>query len=754
MERRTGKINAHIIVIENKTKKGIIVFVYYDYIPVAKFNVDNLFERRFAAVELVERGICNQTTAAEICGFHRNTVANLLSLRQLLGIEAVVEDNRGLKKPLKYVEEIQVVIERLLREHSDWTDQQIADQAARELTMDISRSAVARIRTSGKEEEEEQKIPDKKSLLELCTIAEKIDTEKNESYQLELNFAADEQFRKKKEELEQQVPLQGSNQTEQSLIERLQIGERNPFAGSFMHHLFLNEMGYESLMGNLPLHEGNSYQSIDIMSTLYFSIATERKSIESLKLVNSTDFGCLIGLNRSPDKNVLRSHFTDVAEGYPGGELIDGFAQILLKNNRIDKEVFFIDGHFLPYYGLHVIAKGYYTVRRLAMKGNELYVISDLNGRPLFFITESNEIDFRPIISRAVDKVISLGISRPIFCFDRGGYGVHFFTELDKNADFITWAKYLSDKELERITEDDFISCLFLNNKRYLVCEQVRELKESIQTASNEGRIEASRIRLRLVIIEDIKSGKRMGIYSNNKTRSSADIAYYMLNRWGDSENLYKELMAKFNLNYHPGYDIEELKQQPIVDNPDIPLIKKAIKILNKELEVINENISNIQTRILKRNDKRLNKKLQKFDQDLQEKNKEKHNFEEKLKTLPEKVSILEVLKGKPMSRCDLEKKKLYDLLQFMVMHSYERLEEIFRQYYNDFRDIKQILRMITLKSGYIKLIGDTLIVLIDRIDRKKYQIAAEKLCQKLNRMNITLNGRVKMKLLFYLSKF
>jgi hypothetical protein len=58
-----------------------------------------------------------------------------------------------------------------------------------------------------------------------------------------------------------------------------------------------------------------------------------------------------------------------------------------------------------------------------------------------------------------------------------------------------------------------------------------------------------------------------------------------MLQRWGDSENFFKEMTARFNLNYHPGYDIEELEKQPLVENPDIFLIKKAIKTLKQELQ-------------------------------------------------------------------------------------------------------------------------------------------------------------------------
>ena len=293
-----------------------------------------------------------------------------------------------------------------------------------------------------------------------------------------------------------------------------------------------------------------------------------------------------------------------------------------------------------------------------------------------------------------------------------------------------------------------------MNDKRYLVAEQLRDVSESIQTARKEGRDRPITIQLRLVVFENIDTGKRMGIYTNNKDKPASYIAYYMLNRWGDSENLYKKLMAMLNLDYHPGYDIEELENQPFVDNPDIALIKEAIKILKKEIDQLLKSQQDIQNRLSKRKDKRLTKKLSKIVKELEEKKNEKNNFEDKLKSLPEKVSIVELLKGKKMSRCDLEKKKLYDLMQFMVLHSYERLEDLFSPYYKDKRDIKPVLRMITRQAGYLKLIGDTLIVLLDRIDLEKHRFAAEQLCHQLNRTNITLNGRIKMKLYFYISKF
>lgn len=755
MERYTEKITTHILLIKQKDIKGqLIITVCYDYVPVAKFNKNRHAERKIAAVELIERHICNKSTAARICGFHRNTINNFLAIKQALGIEALLEENRGLKQPLKYIKQVQQTIKELLVQYPDLSDAQIAKRVSKKLDMDIHRNGVARIRVAEQSPNNTDIIFSKDRLIELSKVSEAIDIRKNDARQLELNFTADEQLEQKKEELEKLDPLYSSNKTEQQLIERLQDGERSPFAGSLMHHLFLNEINYTELMDCLPATNGSTYQYIDILSTLYFSVANELKSIESLKLINACDFGSILGLDRCPDKDVIRKKLHQLAELKPSNKLVDRFARVLLENQRIDDEVFFIDGHFLPYYGLHVIAKGYYTVRRLAMKGNELYVISDLNGRPLFSITESNEIDFRPIILQAADKLIEYGIQRPILTFDRGGYGVHFFSEIDEKADFVTWAKYLTDKQLARINDDDFKECLALNKKKYLIAEQRKDVSESLQTAKSNGRDKPAKIQLRLVTIENIDTGKRIGIYTNNFIKPASSIAYYMLNRWGDSENVYKELMAKFNLNYHPGYDIDELKKQPLVDNPDVATIKKAIRLLHKETAQLSELQQKIQQRLNNRMDKRLSRKLISITKEHDEKIVDIQKFEEKLTTLPDKISIVDLLKGKKMSRCDLEKKKLYDFMQFMLLHSYERLEELLKSYYHDKRDIKPVLRMITRQPGYLKLYGDTLIVLIDRIDREKHRIPAEKLCHKLNRLCIKLNGRVKMKLFFKISKF
>lgn len=741
------------LVIEQLDERGrLFKTLFMDYIPVARFEVHQIKERRLAAVDLVERGACDRKTAGNLCGFHRNTVVRLVRAKRLLGLDAIVNDARGLKAPYKYVDEIRSHIKRLLDDGADRTDEAIAKQAAKDLGLDISRSSVARIRIGQRSGSQGANRLNKKELMDMAKVAEAIDREDFDAQQLKLHFEQDPELKAKSREAGHEAPPKAETQSQRALIERLQEGQRCVFAGGLMHHLFLGEIGFKDLVDCFPATSGATYQASDILATLFHSVNQDIRSIEALKLVNAGELGVLTGCCRAPDKETVRDHLTLMAHHYFSGALIDGFARRLLEQARIDREVFFIDGHFLPYYGLNVIAKGYYTVRRLAMRGNELYAVSDLQGRPLFFITESNEIDFRPIICRCAAMLEDWGIARPLLVFDRGGYGIHFFSELHRQADFVTWAKYVTEASLERIAEESFRTGLIGNGHRYLVVEQTRTVSESAQTAQREQRTKPTSMDLRLVVLKNVDTGKRLGIYTNNFARPAYDIGYYMLQRWGDSENFFKEMTARFNLNYHPGYDITELEKQPLVENPDILLIKKAIKALKKELEQQQTEVIVVQAKLHQRQDRRLENKLGNLNRALAQTQTDIAKFNEKLTTLPDKIPIVELLKGKPMSRCDLEKKRLYDLMQFMAFHSREALADIFRTCYDDHRDVKQVLDMITTRSGYVKLIGRTLIVILDWIQNRKHREAAERFCQLLNQKGVSVVGHLNVKLFFHVS--
>ena len=112
----------------------------------------------------------------------------------------------------------------------------------------------------------------------------------------------------------------------------------------------------------------------------------------------------------------------------------------------------------------------------------------------------------------------------------------------------------------------------------------------------------------------------------------------------------------------------------------------------------------------------------------------------------------MDLLQGQPMNRADLEKKKLYDLLQMIAFHSREYLIQLFRSCYKDPRDVKQVLTKITKLPGYVKLYGKTLVVLLDWIQDKKHREAANKFCHLVNSLAPKLKGRMEFNLFFRIS--
>ena len=226
--------------------------VFIDNIPVVHFNINNANERKLAVIELVEQGLCNQKIAGKLCGFHRNTVFKILRTKRFLGIEAVLIDDRGHKEPYKYINEVRSYIKKLLRKYPDRKDQDIADQAAKELDMEISRSAVARIRTEG--HAKPAKIPCKQKLLDTAKLAETIVKERSDKRQLWLNFDTEPELKQKAEECAKKPLPHAKGEAQQALVDQLQQGKPCAFAGGFMHHLFLQEIDFSKIMSAFP-HE-------------------------------------------------------------------------------------------------------------------------------------------------------------------------------------------------------------------------------------------------------------------------------------------------------------------------------------------------------------------------------------------------------------------------------------------------------------------------------------------------------------------
>ena len=734
--------------------------VFFRYVPVASFYEEDLASQKIAAIQLVEAGLASIIEASEVVKLHRNTISEAMKAKQLLGIAHAIKDDRGRKQAIHYTPAMKAHITRLLEDHPDWTDAQIAVQAGKNLKSRVSRQAVARIRVSHFEAATKLSPPSKRDLMEIEAMTRHMEERITKHVQLSFNFNEEPELKKKVDDFVVESAPYANCATEEKALSQLQKGMATPYAGLFFYHLFTCELNFNQLfMGfksgeNDKSGENEQYRADEILLAILFGLAHGLPSIEAHKLLNPSQFGPLFGMPRSPDPVTIRGCLEQMAEQNLSESIIDKFALQVLKIGVIDPEVFFVDGHFLPYYGLSLISKGYHTVRRQVLKGNEIYVVSDIRKRPLMFITEGCEIDFRPIIERIADKIIGYGIDRPVLVFDRGGYGVHFFSELSLKADFVSWGKYVRDEDLSSLPDDKFRVGFRCGGGCYEIGEIDKELIESASTARKEGRQECSHIEVRMIVIRMIdektgkETGKRLSVFTSARNREAWKVAWFMLNRWGKSENFFKEIMAIFNFDYHPGYAIYEMEEQPLFDNPQVHIIRSAIKTLEKEIRRLEGECAILQLEYQKKEKAKILTKIKKIEAERQEKAEDKGGLEKRLEKLPAKLS-LESLLDSPMSYCDLEKKRLYDLVQIIAYHARERLVEEFRQCYPRPQDVKQILDKITHKGGYVRLIGNTLVILLDWIERPAHRQAAENLCQRMNALGVMAQGRLHLRLHF-----
>jgi len=252
----------------------------------------------------------------------------------------------------------------------------------------------------------------------------------------------------------------------------------------------------------------------------------------------------------------------------------------------------YIDGHFLPYYGVYPISKGWHGVRQMPMKGSYHFLVVDERFAPWLFLLRSSSEDLLQKIPELIEKAKRIGeqagvsqerLDQLIVVFDREGYSAELYRYLDgrdegagkRRALFISWAKY-SDKWVNDLAEEQF-------NRAAQVTYEIRKAEtipylETTRTMSKYGKIRA-------VVIQNGRDKKRAAIYTNGAAEEieAERIVQLICRRWGE-ENAIKELLHKHLINYAPGYVLEELAEQPLVDNPEVRERKKQRASLVSEL--------------------------------------------------------------------------------------------------------------------------------------------------------------------------
>ena len=535
-------------------------------------------------------------------------------------------------------------------------------------------------------------------------------------------------------------------------LDQLKQGAYNSYAGGLLFGPFLSRYPFLSTIREIldvPSHEGYSLE--ELCQTLFYFDVFGFRSMEDFKRVYPEEFGVLTGRTSSPSHYTLRRFLHEVRKRERSEELIEAFARMYLKTAVAQWGVLYIDGHFLPYYGMVPITKGWHGVRQMAMKGSYHFLGVDESFNPWMFLVRSSSEDLLQKIPELIEKSKVLArdagveenrLDDLIVVFDREGFSGPLYGYLDgrdrddgkKRAVFVSWAKY-ADKWVYEVPPGRF--------EKAIVNYQIRRPQE-IRYCETERRM-SKYGKIRTIVIEREGDGKRMAIYTNGSVEAIASerVVQLICRRWGQ-ENLIKELLGKHFIDYMPGYVREDMDKQPLVDNPRVRELKRERGTVASELHTLKVQLADQMLRGAKdENDwQQIWGKEVPLRTEIVKRENQILLLDRELESLPSKLPYDQAHRGRRLEKLNYEKKRFLDCIKVYGYNAQKRMCELLLAYYQKPNEILPALSMIVKRGGTIKLQGGRLRVRLKRFRNLELDYAARGLCEDLNRMDpVTLDN-------------
>lgn len=543
--------------------------------------------------------------------------------------------------------------------------------------------------------------------------------------------------------------------------EQLKQGSYNSYAGGLLFTPFLSQYPFLSTLQriiDMPAHEGYSLEELSL--TLFYFDVFGFRSMEDFKRAYPEEFGLLIGRPSSPSNFSLRRFLHKVRKLAKSEDLIEAFASMYLRTGLAKWGVLYIDGHFLPYYGMYSISKGWHGVRQMAMKGSYHFLGVDENFAPWIFLVRSSSEDLLEKIPEMIEKAQraahSAGIGEKqhiddlIVVFDREGFSGKLYGYLDgrdrddqkKRAIFVSWAKY-ADKWVYEIPSHSF-------DKKVVVTYEIRKPEET-KYCETERRM-SKYGKIRTIVIERRRDGKRMAIYTNGRPEeiSSERAVQLICRRWGE-ENLIKELLGKHFINYMPGYVREGMEEQPLVDNPRVKQLKEQRGLVVNELHKLKVQLADKILRMAT-DETHWQEIKHKEIQLLTEIVERQHKMEtlvKEMESLPAKLPYDQAYQGKKLEKLSYEKKRFLDCMKIYAYHAQRWMGKLLLNHYDREKEILPTLSMIVRRGGTVKYQGGRLRVQLRRFANPEIDDAARGLCEDLNKVDLITPDRFRLPIWF-----
>lgn len=530
-----------------------------------------------------------------------------------------------------------------------------------------------------------------------------------------------------KKELSFQVQLEMDCGQEFFAQQQSDKWNQNIYAGSFILYIIIEQTGLFKIFEenlNEDMYKRKSSSGVRrVILTIFFLHALRLKSIEQSKFLVEKDFSQVVGGSFLRVQS-LRYAIDKIIEERGFEQAINSFYEDLLCLTERKNQIYYTDGHFSNYYGVHNVPKGYDPRRQQPSKGRTSIYLHNSEGEIAFYFESVINTTLSNDIETLINEVSKRGMSlkRKTLFFDRGGYSKKCFSFLNqKKMYFVT---YLKNRTKERAIERNKFE------KKKFIDEVGEEYIYDLYEAEKKW-IKGRSFRIIIFLGTD---EVQIPIVTSNPFLKPESIIYFLKKRWRE-ENCFKYMIEHFGIDLLTSYKTEEA--------PD-----KIITRPNPERVVINKEISKMQNDLLKLQSEFSNKLIENEifkNETLDEVFKSQDKLKLKIKNLKMDIELLKIKRAKIKSKIQInlkdvnvimaQKRRLFlNTLKVVNYNSEKWFQKVFQKFHAKDDEILSLIRNLFKHPGKIKENNRMMEVVLSPIHSRPIRRSVESVLENINK--------------------
>jgi transposase-like protein len=613
------------------SKDGEVIF-YTATGPFYSFKCDDKVGKRLAQGIIVTKNLANTAELARALGINQSTVYRNAEIFRDKGASGFFDD-RLTRSPYRFTKDKQRIVKALLDKGFTL--------AAAAAEVGVSEGSVRHALKKGTIERQAVNALQDPSNIEMKGPSERA----QEDVSSPIGIAV-------KRDIER---VMASNGALEEAAPEFSANESVHYAGVLLALPFLSSSFYLETGKKIYGVLRNGYYGLQsILLTLAFMAFLRIKNPEQLKNGKTGDFGIVLGLDRCPETKTLRRKLTELGVRGKSIEFLSSLTQLWVEQDDELIGFSYIDGHVRPYHGRkHALPKTHVARRRLCMPATTDFWVNGKNGDPVFFVTtEANDSLLSTVEQEIIPELKRLSKDGSVtLIFDREGWSPKRFFKWEKSGVYvITYRK----GNYEPWPEDNFVE----------VSSEVRG--EPVSYKLGQRSIQIGQKGWLREVRRLCNNGHQTSIITTRHDLSMEEVARRMFFRW-NQENYFKYMRAEYSLDHLVSRDVEKADTGRLVPNPQKKALKKerAVKLVqlkNKKADYASKAVDNDESRC--RTMRGFNISNSGLKSEIQRLEKEVEDLDLKIKALPARVPIRELIEDNKIIRFETEKKRLTDTIK------------------------------------------------------------------------------------------